>query len=195
MRLYRWLTHQRDDWGGKLVLLSGPGCAQTGAPPAVSIASGTALALDSDSATMKAAQRAGHLDFVVNSLDEALRALKNEVRQRRPLSVGLIADVTATLAEMDERGIVPDLQLTPETLQQLLPAADEHRFAAGDVSALRAIDAVLLAAIPSADLIRHRWIERAPQFLREARSGGRRIWLSEAELAALAAQGVAPVPR
>jgi len=194
MRLYRWLTHQLEDWGGKLVMLTGRTCAQSGAPPAVSIASGTTLALDSDSAAMKAAQRAGHLDFVVNSLDEALRALKNEVRQKRPLSVGLIADVTATLAEIEERGIVPDLRLTPETLQQLLPAADEQRFIASGASALRVIDAALLATIPSDDLIRRRWIERAPQFLREARSGGRWIWLSEAELAALAAQGVAPAP-
>ena len=200
MRLYRWLTHQRADWGGQLVLLNGAGCTQTGAPPAISIAGGTTLALDSDAAAMKSAQRAGYLDFVVNSLDEALRALKNEVRRKRPLSVGLIADVAATLAEIGERGIVPDLRLAPQTLQQLPPAQihcvfDEHFFAAKDASALREIDAALLAAVPPDDLLRRRWLQRAPQFLREARSGGRWIWLAHSELSALAAQGLTPAPR
>ncbi len=55
--------------------------------------------------------RTGELDFVVNTLDEALRTLKNEIRQRRPLSVGLIADTDLALAEIAERGLLPDLLL------------------------------------------------------------------------------------
>ena len=147
---------------------------------------------------MKSAQRAGYLDFVVNTLDEALRALKNEVRQKRPLSVGLIADVQATLAEMAERGVQPDLDLsqstdlTPSTQERPLPHSYEHFFAAADATALREIDTALLALILPGDLVRCHWILRAPQFLREARSGGRWIWLSEDELTTLAAQGLTP---
>jgi urocanate hydratase len=192
MRLYRALMHQRTDWGGRLVLLCGPGRAQTGAPAAVSIADGATLALDSNAAAMKAALRAGYLDFVVNSLDEALRALKNQVRQKRGLSVGLIANVDATLAEMAERGVQPDLQLDPA-----MPAphaeVDERFFPADDAEALRKIDAALFTLIPVDDILRRRWIERSPRFLREARSRGRWIWLSEAELATLAESGIAPV--
>ncbi len=65
---------------------------------------------------MKAAMRAGALDFVVNTLDEALRALKNQVRLRRPVGVGLVADVDATLAEMVERGVQPDLHIVSSGL-------------------------------------------------------------------------------
>lgn len=195
MRLYRALTAERDDWGGKLVLLHGPGCAHTGAPAAVSIAGGTTLAIDSDAAAIKSAQRAGYLDFVVNTLDEALRALKNEVRQKRPLSVGLIADVEATLTEIAERGVQPDLNITPDTSERPLPHSPEHFFAAADATALREIDTALLASILPGDLVRCHWIQRAPQFLREARSGGRWTWLSDDELAALAAQGLTPSQR
>jgi len=195
MRLYRALTAQHSDWGGKLVLLTGPACAQSGAAPAVSIAGGTSLALDSDAAAMKAAQRSGHLDFVVNSLDEALRALKNEVRQKRPLSVGLIADVNATLAEIDERGIVPDLRLTPEACAHIASGNEELFFSATDAAALRELDAVLIAILPADDRPRRRWLQYAPQFLREARTGGRWFWLSTAELAALTQQGITPLPR
>jgi urocanate hydratase len=191
MRLYRSLTHQRADWGGKLVLLSGPGCAQTGAPSAISIAGGTTLAIDSEAAAMKSAMRAGYLDFVVNSLDEALRALKNEVRQKRPLSVGLIADVAATRAAMDQRGIMPDLTFDPTKTPQ---SRDQYYFPAADAPELRAIDAALLATLAADDTPRRRWLQAAPQFLREARSGGRWIWLTKAELATLASQGITPAP-
>jgi urocanate hydratase len=193
MRLYGALADVREDWGGRLVLLCGPGCALTGAPAAVSIAGGTTLALDSDGVAVKAAQRAGRLDFVVNTLDEALRALKNEVRQRRPLSVGLIADVEATLGEMAERGVAPDLRM--ESGAQSSAVRGEYFFAAQDAAGLRELDAALLGAVPAEDLVRRHWIQRAPQFLREARAGGRWIWLSEDEVAALAARGITPQPR
>ena len=111
LRLYGALVEVREDWGGRLVLSCGEGCAASGVPAAVSIAGGATLAVDGDAAEVKAAMRRGEVDFVVNTLDEALRALKNEVRVRRPLSVGLIADVDAVLREMVERGVQPDLLL------------------------------------------------------------------------------------
>jgi hypothetical protein len=194
MRIYRALTAQREDWGGKLVLLCGPDCMQAGAPAAISIAGGTTLALDANAAVMKAAQRAGYLDFVVNSLDEALRTLKNEVRQKRPLSLGLIADVDATLAEMDERGIQPDLRFDPVLPQTDPQSNDEYSFAATDTAALSTIDAALSVAVPADDIVRRRWLQRVPQCLREARTGRRWIWLSGAELDKLAAKGVMPDP-
>jgi urocanate hydratase len=167
---------------------------------------------------MKSAMRAGYLDFVVNTLDEALRTLKNEIRQKRPLSVGLIADVEATLTEMVERGVQPDLQLVPAgcpnlynpQLQTLrtrgmpykltLGSEDnvdgrpirpmlvlyrkrhyEAFFPAPDAARLREIDARLLALLPAEDGVRRRWIERISSYLRDARTGGRWMWLSEEE--------------
>jgi hypothetical protein len=244
MRVYHALVELREDWGGGLVLLCGAGCVSGGAPAAVSIAGGATLAIDSDAAAMKAAMRAGYLDFVVNSLDEALRALKNEVRKRRPLSVGLIADVDATLAEMIERGVQPDFQVVPadsaglvdmqrnsmdrafssRTSRAVEPGASpqagigrafgpqatsaqlpefrsnhlisnhlishqpivgeghaEYFFATANAAELAALDASLLAVIGGDDVVRRRWVQRVPQYLREARSGGRWIWLSDEE--------------
>ena len=51
-------------------------------------------------------------DFVVNSLDEALRTLKNEIRQRRPLAVALLADPDQVTDEAAERGLAPRLILS-----------------------------------------------------------------------------------
>ncbi|HEV2645831.1 MAG TPA: hypothetical protein VGU46_05635 [Acidobacteriaceae bacterium] len=209
MRTYRALIELREEWGGGLVLLCGPGSACGGGSVAVGIAGGATLVIDSDAAAMKAAMRAGALDFVVNTLDEALRALKNQVRLRRPVGVGLVADVDATLAEMVERGVQPDLHIMSsgcdlvhnpsleslaergmrcDSFVSLLSAAHhEYFFAANDAAELAAIDAALLDVMGDEDVARRRWVTRVPQYVREARSGGRWIWLSDQERQRLAA--------
>jgi urocanate hydratase len=215
LRLYGELVEVREDWGGGLALCCGEGCAASGVPAAVSIAGGATLAVDGDAAEVKAAMRRGELDFVVNTLDEALRALKNEVRVRRPLSVGLIADVDAVLREMVERGVLPDrlliganqsaqtiledesiqaLQATGMGLRSMVDAegerpsmhvsrsrGDEVYLPAANAAELRAQDERLLAILPGDDLVRRRWVLRVAQYMRDARSGGRWVWLTEEE--------------
>ena len=191
MRLYRVLVASRANWGGALLLCSGAGCAASGIPVAASIAGAATLAVDADAEAMKAALRRGELDFVVNTLDEALRTLKNQIRLKRPLSVGLIADAGATLAELDDRGVKPDAVIG---LQQVAANDDELFFAAQDAGELQRLDEALLGVL-SADDPRPRWIRRLPQYLREARSGGRWIWLSAEERTALATRGFSPESR
>ena len=111
LRLYGELIARRESWAKRLVFACGQGCSSTGLSAAVSIAGGTSLLVDSDSAVVKSVMRQGGLDFVVNTLDEALRVLKNEVRQGRPLSVGLITDVRSAIREMVDRGVLPDLHV------------------------------------------------------------------------------------
>ena len=125
LRLYGELISRRPSYGGQLILTCGDACSATGLPAAVSIAGGTTLAVDPDAATVKVVFRAAGLDFIVNTLDEAIRVLKNEVRKHTPLSVALTADPVAVLAEMRERGLQPDLQvaLDPPANPLLVPPA------------------------------------------------------------------------
>ena len=218
LRLYGELVEVREDWGGGLVLCCGEGCAASGVPAAVSIAGGATLAVDGDAGAVKAAMRRGELDFVVNTLDEALRALKNEVRVRRPLSVGLIAEGDAALREMVERGVLPDLLLigANQNAQAILESKSIHTLeaagmglrsmvdadgerlvrrrmilsrkrreevylSAANAAELRALDERVLAILPPDDLVRWRWIQRVAQYLRDARGGGRWVWLTEDE--------------
>lgn len=112
LRLYGELISRRSSYGGQLIFACGEGTSATGLPAAVSIAGGTSLVLDPDAATVKAAFRQGGIDFVVNTLDEALRVLKNEVRQHKPLGVALISELAPVIAEITARGVLPDLQIT-----------------------------------------------------------------------------------
>jgi len=111
LRLYGELVARHERWGGKLVFACGEGSSVSGLSAAVSIAGGTSLVVDPDMAAVKTVLRQGGVDFIVNSLDEALRTLKNEIRQKRALGVALVAQPSAVLSEMKERGVLPDLQV------------------------------------------------------------------------------------
>lgn len=194
LRLYGELLARSDVWAGKLVFTLGEGASATGLPAAVSVAGGTTLVLDPDAATVKAVFRSGGIDFVVNTLDEALRVLKNEIRQHKPLSVALIAAIEPTLAEMNERGVQPDLRWevsasqTPELTAWLASRSwSVNEFTAETTAALRALDARLLKALPPDDNIRRAWLQRIAHYQRPTANGARLLWLTPAEAAQLAA--------
>ena len=96
-------------WPGKLVFAAGAGCSASGLGAAACIAGATALLVEPEAKAARTALREGGVDFLVNTLDEALRVLKNEVRQKRPLGVALSGDVSAAVEEMRERGVLPDV--------------------------------------------------------------------------------------
>jgi len=58
---------------------------------------------------------------------------------------------------------------------------EEVYLAVANAAEIRALDERLLAILPVDDLVRRRWIQSVPQYLREARSGGRWVWLTKEE--------------
>jgi Urocanase Rossmann-like domain len=109
LRAFTLLHHFRPDWRGALILNFGLDPQGTAVALASNIAGAVCLSLEQDPATARQALRSGACDFVVNTLDEALRAMKNEVRQHKPLSVGLQDNQSEILDEIFERGVVPQL--------------------------------------------------------------------------------------
>lgn len=74
---------------------------------------GACLAVMADRETARAAAKVGATDFTVDTLSEALRILKNEIRQRRPVSVGLVGEAAAVAGEMVKRGVQPQVVAVP----------------------------------------------------------------------------------
>jgi urocanate hydratase len=109
LRAYMVLSVLRPEWGGALIVACGLGPRGAALALAANIAGGACLAIDERTEVCRAAMRAGACDFVVNTVDEALRALKNQIRQRKPLSVALELGVGAALDELMERGVQPEL--------------------------------------------------------------------------------------
>jgi len=74
---------------------------------AANIAGAASLAATADTAAQKQALRSGIVDFLVNSLDEALRILKNQVRKREPVAVCVALPPQQIEDEMLARGVLP----------------------------------------------------------------------------------------
>ncbi|MBV8476346.1 MAG: urocanate hydratase [Acidobacteria bacterium] len=99
---------------GKLIVSGGMG-GMGGAQPLAATMTGAAfLGIDVDAERIKKRLKTGYLDFMVNTLDEALRILKNAVRKKENVSVGLVGNCADIIPQLGERGVVPDI-LTDQT--------------------------------------------------------------------------------
>jgi len=106
--------HFSSDLAGKLVVTGGMG-GMGGAQPLAATLNGAAfLGIEVDAEKIKRRIRTGYCDICVSDLDEALRILKNAVRQKQAVSVGLVGNCAEVIPELARRGVVPDL-LTDQT--------------------------------------------------------------------------------
>jgi urocanate hydratase len=106
--------HFGSDLAGKLIASGGMG-GMGGAQPLAATLNGAAfLGIDVDPERIKRRVKTGYCDVMVNDLDEALRILKNAVRKREAVSVGLIGNCADVIPELAKRGVVPDI-LTDQT--------------------------------------------------------------------------------
>jgi urocanate hydratase len=106
--------HFSGDLGGKLIVSGGMG-GMGGAQPLAATMTGAAfLGIDVDPERIKKRLKTGYCDFMVTTLDEALRILKNAVRKKENVSVGLVGNCADIIPELAERGVVPDI-LTDQT--------------------------------------------------------------------------------
>ena len=103
-----------NDLSGKLIVSGGMG-GMGGAQPLAATMTGAAfLGIDIDPERIKKRLKTGYCDFLVTTLDEALRILKNAVRKKENISVGLVGNCADIIPELAERGVVPDI-LTDQT--------------------------------------------------------------------------------
>jgi urocanate hydratase len=143
---------------------------------AANIAGAASLSATSDSDRQRSAIREGTIDFLVTSLDEALRILKNEIRKKNPVAVGIGAAPARVVAEMRERGVLPDLlrdgcaaELADFVSQGAQPIgaatpASQPRLVVLP-SAPHDFEKRVLALIPESEFAARRWVRLAPRYL------------------------------
>jgi urocanate hydratase len=106
--------HFSGDLAGKLIVSGGMGGMGGAQPLAATMAGASFLGVEVDPERIKRRLKSGYCDFMVNSLDEALRILKNALRKKENVSVGLVGNCADVIPELAERGVVPDI-LTDQT--------------------------------------------------------------------------------
>lgn len=209
LRLYGELLCRKEDWAGKLVWVAFDRASSTGLAAAASLAGAASITVDSDAVAMKAHFRDGAFDFVVNTLDEALRTVKNEVRRGRPIAIGLIAPPDAVMREAAERGVAADVVLSTECtfsaadrdigtgetvhikagglaetsseLKQWLTRKDWYAIELPSLSQEQTKQLNQQVLLKN-DVVRRRWLSELPKYQRSVRQGSRWMWLSQEEM-------------
>ena len=150
---------------------------------AANIAGAATLAASADRAVQKQALREGVADFLVSTLDEALRILKNQLRKRETVAVSVAIEPCVMEREMDERGVAPDLVRSHATIAANGEAAifegcegDETgpdstqalvawRAGSARHNDLAQLDEVALSCLQARDWAARRWVRHAPRYL------------------------------
>jgi hypothetical protein len=169
---------EQPDLGGKLFYAGElvPGCRAL--LVAANIAGAASLAASADVAAQKQAIRDGVADFLVNSLDEALRILKNEIRKRETVAVCIASAPQAVEQEMLDRGVLPDLIPPIEPgLRAPCEALLCWRVASAPAQWLPKVDSIALNCLKDNggfDSGRaRRWLRQAPRYLGRLAQGSR----------------------
>jgi Urocanase Rossmann-like domain len=192
-RLYSCLARGMDaesGLGGKLLYAGELDDLACRLVRAANIAGVATLAAAADPSVARRAMRDGVIDFVVTSLAEALRILKNEIRKRNTVAVAVAASADIVLLEMIERGVLPDF-LPPASMSSGGSAPDAEFAAFIEHGAVRVarpslpagkrfvtilipaawgqhrteFDALLLEYVAAEDHAGRRWLQLSPRYL------------------------------
>jgi urocanate hydratase len=164
---------------------------------AANVAGCATLAATADLAAQKQAIHDGVVDFLVTSLDEALRILKNEIRQRKTVAVCVGIAPDSVEREMLERGVQPDLVFTgSRDLRRNIRdfGADALEVGLGDPDLSRAwltwqVDQAPARCMPKLDAAaldcinpkswEARWIRLSPRYLGRSSFGKRALFCDQ----------------
>jgi Urocanase Rossmann-like domain len=147
------------------------------------IAGAASLAASADPAAQKQAVRDGVADFLVTSLSEALRILKNQIRKREAVAVCIGSAPETVEQEMLERGVLPDLLRPADEFsghspfvsrgaRKLPPTTVEKdsilliwRVASSPVLWLPKLDAIAIDCLQPDAWAARRWLRLGPRYL------------------------------
>ncbi len=102
------------DLSGKLTVTGGLGGMGGAQPLAVTMAGGVAIVVEVDETRIQKRLDTAYVDTMARTLDEALRLAEAAVKEKRPLSIGLLGNCAEVLPELARRGVKIDV-LTDQT--------------------------------------------------------------------------------
>jgi urocanate hydratase len=195
------LAHPELGLGGKLLYAGELDDDGRALVVAANIAGAATLAVAPETAAQKQALRDGVVDFVVTTLDESLRILKNELRKRQTVAVCVAIDPVLIEREMNERGVLADLlrrdapfaSLHPALLLQegdesetdfrKIPALVTWRAPSAPPQEMAKLDEIALACLDPDEWQSSRWLRLAPRYLGRM-AHGMRLHYTHREFAA-----------
>ena len=139
---------------GKFVLTAGLGGMGGAQPLAITLNGGVGLVVEVDPARARRRQEIGYVDLVVDTLEEAMTLVEENVANGTPRSIGLVGNAAEIYPELSRRGIIPDV-VTDQT-----PAHDVLSYVPAGLSVeqaddLRRTDAAAYQRLSMDSMARH----------------------------------------
>jgi urocanate hydratase len=98
-----------EDLSGRFVLTGGCGGMSGAQPLAITMNGGVGLIVECDPTRIQKRLDTKYIDTMTTDLDEALQMVQKAVAEKRPLSIGLVANAADVFPELLRRGIIPDV--------------------------------------------------------------------------------------
>jgi len=98
-----------EDLSGRFVLTGGCGGMSGAQPLAITMNGGVGLIVECDPARIQKRLDTKYIDTMTTDLDEALLMVQKAVAEKRPLSIGLVANAADVFPELLRRGMIPDV--------------------------------------------------------------------------------------
>lgn len=106
--------HYHSDLAGKIVVTAGLGGMGGAQPLSVTMAGGVALCVEINPSRIAKRLEKRYLDMAAKDLDEAILKAKEAAQNKKPLSIGLCANICDILPAMMQKGFIPDV-ITDQT--------------------------------------------------------------------------------
>jgi urocanate hydratase len=147
--------HYGGSLAGKWILTAGLGGMGGAQPLAAVMAGASLLAVECQASRIEMRLRSKYLDQQARSLDEALAMIERSVRERRPLSVGLIGNAAEVFPELARRGARPDVVTDQTSAHDPVNGYLPKGWTVPQWEARRAVDAKGVAAAAKRSMVEH----------------------------------------
>ncbi len=129
-----------EDLSGRFVLTGGCGGMSGAQPLAITMNGGVGLIVECDPDRIQKRLDTKYIDTMTTDLDEALHMVQKAVAEKRPLSIGLVANAADVFPELLRRGIIPDVVTDQTSAHDTLNGYVPNGMPLADAYALRSSD-------------------------------------------------------
>ncbi len=138
---------------GRWCVTAGLGGMSGAQPLAVTMNDGVCLVVEVVKERVEQKIREGYLDVMTNSIEQAMTYVREALRAKKPLSVGLVGNAATVLTELVRKGFIPDIVTDQTSAHDLMAYWPEGFY--GDVIKLREKNPAEFKKRALAAIVRH----------------------------------------
>ncbi|HWD29229.1 MAG TPA: urocanate hydratase [Rhizomicrobium sp.] len=147
--------HFGGDLAGKWILTAGLGGMGGAQPLAATMAGASMLAIECQRSRIEKRLETRYLDIVVDTLDAALALIDKSVKERKPLSVGLVGNAAEILPELVRRQVRPDAVTDQTSAHDVVNGYLPEAWTVAEWETRRATEPQVVAAAARKSIARH----------------------------------------